>query len=31
MSELEYTGIMEKLSVLDKKFSMRPVDAAVPA
>ena len=31
MSELEYTGIMEKLDTLDKKFTLRPSTAAVPA
>ena len=31
MSELEYTGIMEKLEVLEKQFSVRPVAARVLA
>jgi fructose 1,6-bisphosphate aldolase/phosphatase len=31
MSELEYTGIMDKLNALDKKFAVRPSTAAVPA
>jgi len=26
MSELEYTGIMEKLAVLDKKFKIRSAE-----
>jgi len=30
MSELEYTGIMEKLRELDKRFTVR-TDVAVPA
>lgn len=29
MSELEYTGIMEKLGVLDKKFTVRPAHVPV--
>jgi len=28
MSELEYTGIMEKLAVLDKKFKIRVAELA---
>ena len=31
MSELEYTGIVEKIKVLEQRFSVRPETAGVPA
>jgi len=31
MSELEYTGIIDKLKLLDKRFSMRAETVPVPA